>query len=158
MRKAVVALMLVAVAACSHGTPARSTASAVPAPTVSVPPVTSPSPLPPATSAASASASPATQLCTTAQLRLSVHESDAGAGQFHQRLVLTNGGARCSLQGYPGVSFLDAAGHQLGSPAARGTAPPRQVFLDSGTSAAAVLTYANAGACPDAAAGLHVHR
>jgi hypothetical protein len=139
--------MLVAVAACSHHAAAPSTASAVPTPTMS--PVTSASPSTAATGTASASASPTTPLCTTAQLRLSVHESDAGAGQFHQRLVLTNRGVRCSLQGYPGVSFLDAAGQQLGSPAARGTAPHQQVFLDPGTSAAAVLTYSNAGAFPD---------
>lgn len=90
-----------------------------------------------------------TPVCASRQLRLSVSQGDGGAGQFHQRLVLVNNGARCSLHGYPGVSFLDAAGHQLGSPAAQGPGAIRRVFLAPGGGAAATLTYSNAAAYPD---------
>ena len=145
IRKAVIVLMLTA-AACSHQ-PARTTPSAPPSPPTS--PAPSASTSAEASVAPTSSASPAVPFCTTAQLRLSVTESDAGAGQFHQRLVLTNRGVRCSLHGYPGVSFLDAAGHQLGSPAAQNTAPVQRVFLETGSAANAVLTYSNAGAYPD---------
>src|SRR5213076_519290 len=95
------------------------------------------------------SASAVVLVCSSGQLRLSVQEGDSGAGQSHQRLVLTNGGARCSLHGYPGVSFVDAAGRQLGSPAGQSPGQVRRVFLAPGKAAAATLTYSNAGAFPD---------
>jgi hypothetical protein len=93
----------------------------------------------------------AVPVCTSAQLRLSIGSTDAGAGQFHQHLVLTNRGPLCSLHGYPGVSFLGADGRQLGDPAAMNQASVRRVFLPPGKSASAVLTYSNAGAFPDSA-------
>jgi hypothetical protein len=76
---------------------------------------------------------------------------DAGAGQFHQQLLLTNRGARCSLHGYPGVSFVDSSGHQLGSPANESAGQVRRVFLATGQRASATLTYSNAAAYPDSA-------
>jgi hypothetical protein len=88
-------------------------------------------------------------VCRSAQLRLSIGSTEGGAGQFHQRLVLTNRGALCSLHGYPGVSFLGEDGGQLGDPAAMNQASVRRVFLPPGKSASAVLTYSNAGAFPD---------
>jgi hypothetical protein len=94
-------------------------------------------------------AEPTTPVCATAQLGLSVSQGDAGAGQFHQQLLLKNSGPRCSLHGYPGVSFLDAADHQLGSPAAESSGPVTRVFLGPGATAFATLTYSNAAAYPD---------
>jgi hypothetical protein len=74
---------------------------------------------------------------------------DSGAGQFHQRLVLTNNADTCTLHGYPGVSFVDAAGQLLGSPAAESKATVRRETLKTGGAVFAVLTYSNAQAYPD---------
>jgi hypothetical protein len=88
-------------------------------------------------------------VCRSASLRLSLGRTDGGAGQFHQPLILTNRGAPCTLHGYPGVSFLDAAGRQLGSPAEMTPAPVKRILLPTGGSASAVLAYSNAEAYPD---------
>jgi hypothetical protein len=153
-RLPVLVLALVFVAACSSDpqTPTRSapipsapvtSAAAPPSSAASSLPTSSPSVAP--QSSASVSASP----CGSAALRLTVREGDSGAGQGHQLLVLVNRGAPCSLHGYPGVSFLDAGGRQLGSPAVQNPAPVRRVQLATGGSAAALLTYSNAEAYPD---------
>ncbi len=53
--------------------------------------------------------------CRTSELRASVGRLDPGAGQKNFPVVLTNDSARtCTLRGYPGVAFVDAAGKQLG--------------------------------------------
>jgi hypothetical protein len=144
---------VLSLAACSSHTAAPQQSSPTPS-------ESSPSPEPVATttapsappSTAPASAAPtaaATPVCTAAQLRLTTVNADSGAGQFHQRIVLTNRAAACTLQGYPGVSFVDAQGNTLGSPAAKSGGAVRRVLLDPGGTAVAVLTYANAGAFPD---------
>lgn len=78
-------------------------------------------------------------------------------------LVLTNASDQeCTVQGYPGVSFVDAAGTQLGAPADReGPAAPL-VTLAPGASATADLRQTRAenygpdcGLTP--AAGLRVY-
>lgn len=88
-------------------------------------------------------------VCGAAQLRLSVQDADRGAGQAHQRLVLTNRGGACTLHGYPGVSFVDGQGRILGSPAGQSPGAVRRVLVAPGRSVFAVLTYSNAGAFPD---------
>jgi hypothetical protein len=144
------ALAVLVTAACS------SSSTPQPEPT----PSSSPSPTPLATTVsppasptlvASATPSPAAivPVCGAAQLRLTVEEADSGAGQFHQRVVLTNRGGPCTLHGYPGVSFVDAQGRTLGDPAAKSPGTVRRVLLTPGRSAVALLTYANAGAFPD---------
>lgn len=147
------ATLLVVLAA---GTACSSGSSPSPSPLPSPSEAASPSPLPspsPVTASPSAAPSPtvaALPACRTAQLRLSLGTTQGGAGQFHQPLVLTNTGARCSLYGYPGVSFLDAAGRQLGSPAeAEPGTRKTLVVLAAGGAASAALTYSNAGAYPD---------
>ena len=62
-------------------------------------------------------------------------------GQTVGRIVLTNlANAACTVQGYPGVSLLDATGKQVNRPAARvlsgNTAP---VTLVAGASASTVV-------------------
>jgi hypothetical protein len=149
-RTAILALLLVAGCTSSNGTAGPS------APSITSLPAASPTS--PASDAASPSASPSASPgptapplnpCPSVQLRLSIGTTEGGAGQFHQRLVVTNRGAPCSLHGYPGVSFLDDAGNQLGDPADMNAATVRRVFLAAGGSASAVLTYSNAGAFPD---------
>lgn len=151
---AVAAVAMLALGTACSG----SSTTAAPAPTVAasatapaVPQLSSP---PAATTAPAPGPSPVvttttTPVCATAQLRLVVRDGDGGAGQFHQPLVLVNTGPRCSMHGYPGVSFVGAAGRQLGSPAAQTSAQVRRVFLAPQARASAVLTYSNAEAYPD---------
>lgn len=150
---AVAAVLLLS--SCS-GSPAQPVQS--PSVDSSPSPVEPPSPLPSPSASPSANPSPlvsaspaalAIPRCVTGQLRLTVLAADSGAGQAHQRVVLTNNGARCSLLGYPGASFVDVAGRTLGSPATKSETTVRRVTLDSTRSAVAVLTYSNAGAYPD---------
>jgi len=57
----------------------------------------------------------------------------------------------CSTRGYPGVSFLDANGDQLGKPARRDTAEkPHRVTLSPGEKAHVVVGMPQATACEEA--------
>ncbi len=75
------------------------------------------------TSAASTSTTAASlTACRTASLSVSLGGPNGSAGSTHYGLTFHNSGsAACTLYGYPGVSFLDAAGHQIGAPAQRQT-------------------------------------
>lgn len=160
----VLALALTCAACSTH------TSKAVPAAPASLPPVTTPataaSTTPPSalvsgsatpsalasTAAARTSTRPdGSTGCGASQLTLTVRTGDSGAGQFHQQLVLTNRGATCTLEGYPGVSFVDTAGQTLGKPAAQSPGPVHRQTLAPGGSVAAVLTYSNADAYPSSA-------
>ena len=58
--------------------------------------------------------------CQSSQLSLSVGPPSGAAGGTYYELSLTNhAGGACTLTGYPGVSFLDGSGHQIGQPAQR---------------------------------------
>jgi uncharacterized protein DUF4232 len=89
---------------------------------------------------------------------------DSAAGSTFFSLKFTNlSGHECTLVGYPGVSAVDLAGHQLGSAASRNPSTPHLVRLASGASATAVLRIAVAGNYPNStcrrvkAAGLRVY-
>ena len=71
--------------------------------------------------AAAAPAGAATPACTGAGLVIWLDTTGNGAaGSFYYDLEFTNlSGHACTLTGYPGVSGLDLAGHQLGSAAIR---------------------------------------
>lgn len=98
-------------------------------------------------------------------------ESDEGggaAGSFGLRLVLVNEGAEtCSLQGWPGVSFVGGGdGSQLGTPATQdrtGQYPNETVVIEPGGSAYAplmvtqALNYSNADCQPRDADGFRVY-
>jgi hypothetical protein len=73
-------------------------------------------------------------------------EPGAGAaGGAYRTLTLTNtSGAACTMAGFPGVSYVDAAGTQIGAPAGRGEPGP-SFLLQPGASATAVLRQSNAG-------------
>ncbi|MBX6391171.1 MAG: DUF4232 domain-containing protein [Frankia sp.] len=58
--------------------------------------------------------------CQTSVLAASLVGSEGAAGTVYATLALTNQStAPCVLRGFPGVSFVDAAGNQLGAPADR---------------------------------------
>lgn len=91
------------------------------------------------TSGGGAGAVPA---CTTAHLRAATGNLDAGAGSVTFDLTFTNtGGSACALAGYPGVSFTDAKGDQLGNPADRtGGGASNVIIIPNGHAVAGVKT------------------
>lgn len=107
------------VAACSGSSPrASSTGSPSPQSAASVP-STQGSPTS-AAPRASATTGLGADLCTIAVLSVTLGTNGAAAGTEYQQLLFRNIGASpCALVGYPGVSFTDAAGRQVGPAAAR---------------------------------------
>ncbi len=106
----------------------------------------------PASSSASATSAPqapapgpadGVALCTADKLSAAVEDTAGGgaAGSAYRTLVLTNtSGQPCSTAGYAGVSYIDAAGKQVGAAAERSTGTPESVItLEPGQSAGAVL-------------------
>jgi hypothetical protein len=77
-------------------------------------------------------------------LRASVGADDPGAGQENFPVVLTNtSGHGCTVGGYPGAAFTDAAGGQLGPDPTRATGTPEAIILKPGQSAWSGLSFAN---------------
>ena len=118
--------------------------------------------------AVAATASPAgasTPACATSGLVVWLDTNGDGfAGGTGFKLHLTNeSGHACSLFGFPGVSAVSLAGHQLGRAATRdGLGPERQVRLANNATATATVLIHEVGAfstarChPVTAAGLRV--
>ncbi len=67
------------------------------------------------------------------------------------------------MDGYPGVSFVDAQGHQIGVPASRALGAGGPVTLAAGATAAALIAYHDAyvstfpNCQPTTAAGIRVY-
>jgi uncharacterized protein DUF4232 len=110
--------------------------------------------------------SQATKTCTTAGLVVWLNtQSNHAAGSAYYELEFTNlSGHACALRGYPGVSAVNLAGHQLGSAAGRDHAhPARLIRLGRGGSAAALIQVLDALNFPHStchqkrAAGLRVY-
>jgi len=123
------------------GTAAPAT-SGVTSATPSVPPSagpTSPTPsAPPTTSPAAGSR------CHTSDLEAVLGRNDPGAGQENFPVILTNTSSRtCTVHGYPGAAFVDAAGKQLGQDPERSPGTPTTVRLAPGHSAWSGITFAN---------------
>ncbi|MCN9240503.1 DUF4232 domain-containing protein [Streptomyces sp. RY43-2] len=82
--------------------------------------------------------------CHTSELRAAVGPNNPGAGQENFPLVLTNRSQRtCTINGYPGAAFVDAAGKQVGSDPKRASNGPTKITLAPGASAWAGLTFSN---------------
>ncbi len=161
----------------SASAPASASASAAPSATPEAAPTPQPSPSQSPAPAPSAPAPPAPApeptspspdggepTCTASVLSgaLATGPGAGAAGSVYRTLTLTNtSGASCAMAGFPGVSYVDAAGTQLGAPAGRG-GPGPAFLLEPGASATAVLQQTNAGPYGDAcgqvpAAGLRVY-
>lgn len=83
--------------------------------------------------------------CDAASLTGALQPSNAGAGSVFYDLVLTNTGSQpCVLAGYPGVSYLDAAGQPVGVSATRDGSPGTPVTVAPGESASAPMREGNA--------------
>lgn len=84
--------------------------------------------------------------CGSAELSASVGTGRSGAGQQNFPLVLTNSSSRaCTVNGYPGMAFLNGAGEQVSVDPERTGAAAGPVRLAPGASAWAPLSYTNPG-------------
>ncbi|KJE23881.1 Protein of unknown function (DUF4232) [Frankia torreyi] len=89
---------------------------------------------------------PAGGLCPTARLAVRSADGEGAAGSTYEHLVLTNAGTTsCVLRGFPGVSYLDAAGRQVGAAAVRSGPAGQVVRLAPGASARATLRTVHPG-------------
>jgi hypothetical protein len=85
--------------------------------------------------------------CSTSSLKLTIGQGNGAAGSVYYPIVFTNSsGASCTLQGFPGVSFVTGQnGSQIGNPATRNSdAPAQAITLDPGAVAHATLQVAQA--------------
>ncbi|MFC4854738.1 DUF4232 domain-containing protein [Actinophytocola glycyrrhizae] len=103
--------------------------------------------------------------CKVADLKLSLGGGDATAGTAYRHLVFTNKGSRtCTMQGFPGVSYVAGDdGHQVGPAAYRNGKKGPAVTLKPGASAYAdvgfvqVRNYDPAVCKPTEVRGLRVY-
>ncbi|MFF2650066.1 DUF4232 domain-containing protein [Streptomyces sp. NPDC058045] len=59
-------------------------------------------------------------VCRTEELTITLGRTDGAAGSLYRQLRVRNDADKpCTLYGFPGVSLVDSAGHQLGKPADR---------------------------------------
>jgi hypothetical protein len=89
--------------------------------------------------------------CRTASLTVVLADSGAAAGTFFSEIAFRNDSqSPCELTGYPGVSFLDGAGAQIGAPAERTGAAYHQVDIAPRADAYALLAVPDPDvrACP----------
>ena len=147
-------------AGCGQAEPGSGTAPASAGPAGGASPSSSPSSASaaPETESAdgneTASASPeasdsaADGSCSAGQLSAAIETEPGGgaAGSVYRTLVLTNTGDKaCTLAGYPGVSYVDAKGKQVGAAADRDPdAKKVTVTVAPGGTAAAQLRQTNA--------------
>ncbi|MDO4918150.1 DUF4232 domain-containing protein [Kocuria sp.] len=86
------------------------------------------------------------EVCSAAQLSGTATPEQGAAGHTIANLTLTNtGSAPCILDGYAGVSFVDASGATVGAPASRDSAGAGAVTLQPGASASAGLSITRPG-------------
>jgi hypothetical protein len=103
----------------------------------------------PAAASASSSAPAGPAGCLASALQAQLGASQGTAGTLYQVIDLTNtSAATCTLQGYPGVSFVTGVGGaQVGKPATRDkTVPEALVTLAPGAEANMLLAVHDAGA------------
>jgi hypothetical protein len=110
----------------------------------------SPAPASPASSPAASHGSTAAAGCSAPGLSAHVDlaQGGAAAGSVYVPIDFTNtSGSACTMDGYPGVSFVRSpSGGQLGNAASRNpAAPPAMVTLAPGGVAHAILQVAEAG-------------
>ncbi|MET1076237.1 MAG: DUF4232 domain-containing protein [Umezawaea sp.] len=125
--------------AATGGSPSVRTIS--PAPGSSSP---APPPPPPSTSPGAPATNASSGACTSAELGVTAGPSQGQSGmqKSDATFTLTNKGTRsCTLEGFPGVSFVTGDnGTQVGAPARRNDAvAPQLVTLAPGAGAATVL-------------------
>ena len=140
----------IAAAALLAGCGGQTGGSAEPAPTASTAPsqdTSATNSAAPQTTRQAVATGPAA--CRSADLGLALNPDQGGGGmnKTHYRLAFTNkGSAACTLQGFPGVSFVTGdSGTQVGAPATREGAETAAVTVQPGAAAASLLTITNTG-------------
>ncbi|WP_409489343.1 DUF4232 domain-containing protein [Amycolatopsis sp. cmx-11-12] len=126
----------------SSTTPSSSAAETSAAPSASSSPAPAPAPQP----AQGSDPAPKNDgLCKAGDVKLSVANGDAAAGTVYRKLVITNSsGHACTIQGFPGVSYVTGAdGHQVGEAAFRDGVKGGPVKLNNGESASADMGFVN---------------
>jgi hypothetical protein len=94
--------------------------------------------------AVQADASATTRTCTTGDLYLSMGRKDAAAGSLYWPIRFTNTStSTCVLRGYPGVSVLTTAHHQIGPAAKRSGETYGTVKVAAAHTVTAVVRTAN---------------
>ncbi|HVT21348.1 MAG TPA: DUF4232 domain-containing protein [Mycobacteriales bacterium] len=149
---ATAAVVALVAAGCSSSSSGGGTGTPT---TASSPPSTSPSGTASATQSPTGSAKPtpsfsstvsASKRCVTKHLRLSLGQGQGVAGATITPIVFTNVGKKpCTLFGYPGVSFVDASGAQVGVDAAHRGGEEATVTLGHNDSANAQLSVPDPG-------------
>lgn len=86
-----------------------------------------------------------TERCHTSELKASIGPNDPGAGQENFAVVLTNhSGRTCTVFGFPGLAFLNAAGEQVSVNPERATGQTAEaVRLAPGRSAWSGMKFSN---------------
>lgn len=137
-------------AGCGSAVHQAATTTTTTSPTTAAPTTSAPSP-----STAAPTSAPSLSACRSSDLQVSLTAPLGSAGAFHYQLVLRNASSsKCTLYGFPGVSFLDTRGTQIGPPAEEGTTAPRQlVTLAPGGSGFARLDVTDPGIPPCAGPG-----
>jgi len=150
----------------TFGSPSQPTSPAAPAPPTTEPPTTAAPPAAPAAPATPAAPQPVVSgECKAAELALSVGQGEGAAGTVYRPLRFTNTGTRtCTIQGFPGVSYVAGDdGHQVGPAAFRDGVKGAPVSLPPGATANApvgfvqVRNYDPAACRPTAVRGLRVY-
>jgi hypothetical protein len=100
-------------------------------------------------SSTTSSTAAGTAACRTSSLALSFGSPNGSAGAIHYTLTFQNTGTTpCTLNGFPGVSFLDGSGNQIGQPAQREGATPSTVTVAAAASAYASVAVTDPGIPP----------
>lgn len=86
--------------------------------------------------------------CRSGDLEVSLGAEEGTAGTIYRALVFTNSGRRtCTIQGFPGVSFVAGDdGHQVGQAAVRNREKGPVITLAPGAAATAPVGFVNIGA------------
>jgi hypothetical protein len=142
-----------------------STSSATLSPTSAAPPTTVPPPPNAAEQPAPQPNTVASGECKVADLTLSLGGGDTAAGTTYRSLRFTNSGGRtCTIQGFPGVSYVTGDdGHQVGPSAKRDGAKGAPITLHPGEVAHAdigfvqVRNYEPAACNPTEVRGLRIY-
>jgi hypothetical protein len=161
------ALLFAVATACTSETAGRAPGTSAPLPTSATPPLSATPPPPSTTSPATTVKPPLVTLpeCTVRDLDVSLGAEEGTAGTVYRALVFTNTGRRtCTIQGFPGVSFVTGDdGHQVGEAARRVDEKGPRVTLKPGETANSAVGFVNIGnfdpvACqPTAVRGLRVY-
>lgn len=143
-------LVLIALGALAIGLAACGGSSSSSSTTTQAPPTTSGGTGTTSTTGSSTSTTTSITTCHSSGLTATLGSPNGSAGASHYEITFRNtGSAACTLFGYPGVSFLDAKGSQIGSSAQRqATGQPATITLAGGGNAFSSLAVTDPGIPP----------